>query len=289
MPGMGGGHDATGVASGGGGAAAGARAWLDWYAAMGVTGLDLLPAEPLPAAAMPRVASRLAPVAAVAATARPSPAAVRPRGEHAGTPVAREIASSCQSLDALRRALETFDGCALRETATRLCFADGSPDARIMLIGEAPGSEEDRQGLPFVGKSGKLLDRMLATIGLDRGRVWITNAIFWRPPGNRTPTPAEIAVCQPFLERQIELIRPRLIVFLGGIAARALLGLSDGVTRLRGRRLAYHAEPLPEPIPALVMFHPAYLLRQPLQKAFAWRDLLTIQRWLETPEATATA
>jgi DNA polymerase len=201
---------------------------------------------------------------------------------------AREIASSCGSLEALRRALEAFDGCALRETATRLCFADGSPDARIMLIGEAPGSEEDRQGRPFVGKSGKLLDRMLATIGLDRTRVWVTNAIFWRPPGNRTPTPAEIAVCQPFLERQIELIRPRLIVFLGGIAARALLGLSDGVTRLRGRWLAYHAERLPEPIPALVMFHPAYLLRQPLQKPFAWRDLLTIQSWLENHDVAAT-
>lgn len=289
MPRMGGGHDAIGIRSGGGTAAAGARAWLDWYAAMGVTGIDAWPADATPNRSAPRATARPGPTAGAAATAGPHASPARPRGERAGVLAAREVAASCESLAALRRALETFDGCALRETATRLCFADGSPDARIMLIGEAPGSEEDRQGLPFVGKSGKLLDRMLATIGLDRSSVWITNAIFWRPPGNRTPTPAEIAVCQPFLERQIELIRPRLIVFLGGIAARALLGLSDGVTRLRGRRLAYHAAQLPEPIPALVMFHPAYLLRQPLQKPFAWRDLLTIQSWLESHNIPATS
>lgn len=285
---MGGGHDAIGIGSRGETAAAGARAWLDWYKAMGVTVADWLAAEPTPTRAMPRRTAP--PVATVRSTARAgsSPPPTPVASERAGVLAAREIASSCGSLEALRRALEAFDGCALRETATRLCFADGSPDARIMLIGEAPGSEEDRQGRPFVGKSGKLLDRMLATIGLDRTRVWVTNAIFWRPPGNRTPTPAEIAVCQPFLERQIELIRPRLIVFLGGIAARALLGLSDGVTRLRGRRLAYHAERLPEPIPAVVMFHPAYLLRQPLQKPFAWRDLLTIQSWLENHDVAAT-
>ena len=149
-----------------------------------------------------------------------------------------------------------------------------------MLIGEAPGAEEDRRGKPFVGPSGQLLDRMLATIGLDRSTVYITNVIYWRPPGNRSPTPAEIAACQPFLERQIELIRPRLIVFVGGIAARGLLGVKEGVTKLRGRRLIYSPADGTS-IPALVMFHPAYLLRQPAHKRLAWRDLLAIQRLLD--------
>lgn len=291
---MGGGQDAIGVPSGAGAVVADARAWLDWYAAMGVSVVAeaLIETGPSPTIRRSEAGARAEASPGEAAAAPRSAGLSAPRSggpERAGVVAARQAAAACQSLHELRRALEVFDGCALRETATRLCFADGNPDAAIMLIGEAPGSEEDRQGLPFVGKSGKLLDRMLATIGLDRTKVWITNAIFWRPPGNRTPTPAEIAVCQPFLERQIELIRPQLIVFLGGIAARALLGLSDGVTRLRGRRLAYRGERLPEPIPALVMFHPAYLLRQPLQKAFAWRDLLTIKSWLENPDVTAGA
>ena len=192
---------------------------------------------------------------------------------------ARAIAAACQSVDEIEAALRTFDGCALRETALHLCFADGNPAARLMLIGEAPGAEEDRQGKPFVGPSGQLLDRMLATIGLDRTRVYITNSIYWRPPGNRTPTPAEIAACQPFLERQIELIRPKLIGFVGGIAARGLLGVKEGVTKLRGRRLLYRLAD-GSTLPALVMFHPAYLLRQPAHKRLAWRDLLTIRELL---------
>src|SRR5262249_45833990 len=153
-------------------------------------------------------------------------------------------------------------------TATRLCFADGSQQARLMLIGEAPGVEEDRQGKPFVGQSGQLLDRMLATVGLDRTLVYITNCIFWRPPGNRAPTADEIAICQPFLERQIELLGPDLILFLGGTAARVLLGLEEGVTRLRGRRYVHRAGE--REIPARVTFHPAYLLRQPIQKRLVW-------------------
>ena len=149
-----------------------------------------------------------------------------------------------------------------------------------MMIGEAPGAEEDRQGKPFVGPSGQLLDKMLATIGLDRGSVYITNCIYWRPPGNRSPTQAEIAACQPFLERQIELLRPRLMVFVGGIAARGLLGVKDGVTKLRGRRLVYALADGTQ-IPAMVMFHPAYLLRQASQKRLAWRDLLTMRQLLQ--------
>ena len=149
------------------------------------------------------------------------------------------MAAACHSLAELAAALERFDGCPLQQTATRLCFADGNPQAKLMLIGEAPGAEEDRQGKPFVGPSGQLLDRMLAAIGLDRRSVWITNIIFWRPPGNRAPTTAEIAVCQPFLERQIELLRPRHILFLGGSAARGLLEVTEGVTKLRGRPFVY--------------------------------------------------
>jgi DNA polymerase len=192
---------------------------------------------------------------------------------------ARETAAACRSIAELERALAAFDGCALKETALNLCFADGNPAAEVMLIGEAPGAEEDRQGRPFVGPSGQLLDRMLAAIGLDRGSVYITNVIYWRPPGNRSPTPAEIAACQPFLERQIELIRPKVIVFVGGIAARGLLGVKEGVTKLRGRRLLHHLAD-GTTVPALVMFHPAYLLRTPAQKRLAWRDLLTMRRLL---------
>ena len=192
---------------------------------------------------------------------------------------ARSVASGCRSLDELAHALERFDGCPLKQTATRLCFADGSPDAQLMLIGEAPGAEEDRQGVPFVGPSGQLLDRMLATIGLDRRSVWITNVIFWRPPGNRSPTTTEVAVCQPFVERQIELLRPRHILFLGGSAARGLLEVTEGVTKLRGRPFLYRPAQ-GDPIAASITFHPAYLLRQPLQKRLAWRDLLTLRRQL---------
>jgi DNA polymerase len=195
---------------------------------------------------------------------------------------ARALAAACATLGELEQALARFEGCALKETATRLCFADGSPQAPLMLVGEAPGAEEDRQGKPFVGPSGQLLDRMLAAIGLDRSAVWITNIIFWRPPGNRPPTTTEVAICQPFLERQIELLAPRLILFLGGSAARALLEVSDGVTKLRGRRFTYQPAGA-APIPAFVTFHPAYLLRQPLQKRLVWRDMLALQQELERP------
>ena len=153
---------------------------------------------------------------------------------------AREIAAACRSVAELERALADLRRLrAQGDRAQSLLRRRQSGAPRLMLIGEAPGAEEDRQGKPFVGPSGQLLDRMLATIGLDRTSVYITNVIYWRPPGNRAPTPAEIAACQPFLERQIELIRPRLIVFVGGIAARGLLGVKEGVTKLRGRRLLY--------------------------------------------------
>jgi uracil-DNA glycosylase len=261
-------------------------AWLDWYRAMGAT--EWLGERPLDrrALAVSEAGGRHeiwspAPPASTPAVpqARPAPPPM-PASAARVAASARETAAACRSVAEIEAALRTFDGCALKETALKLCLADGNPGAELMLIGEAPGAEEDRQGKPFVGPSGQLLDRMLATIGLNRTRVYITNSIYWRPPGNRAPTAAEIAACQPFLERQIELIRPKLIVFVGGIAARGLLGVKEGVTKLRGRRLLY---PLADgsTVPAMVMFHPAYLLRQPSHKRLAWRDLLAIRKLLD--------
>jgi uracil-DNA glycosylase len=192
---------------------------------------------------------------------------------------ARDAARSAASLEELRAILQAFEGCALRMTAKRLVFADGNPQGRVMFVGEAPGREEDLEGLPFVGRSGKLLDRMMAAIGLDRGGAYIANIIPWRPPGNRTPTPQESAICLPFILRQIELADPDVLVCLGGPAAQALLGVKEGILRTRGRFLPYHTGS--REIRAIATLHPAYLLRQPLQKRLAWRDFLAIQRALE--------
>jgi uracil-DNA glycosylase len=188
---------------------------------------------------------------------------------------AREAAASAQSLDELRAMLERFEGCALRFTANRLVFADGNPDARVMFVGEAPGREEDIAGRPFVGRSGQLLDRMLAAIGLNRTSAYIANVIPWRPPGNRTPTPQESQICLPFIKRQIALADPDILVCLGGPSAAALLGMTDGIRKFRGRWRTYHTGT--REIRAIATFHPAYLLRTPLEKRFAWRDFLTIR------------
>jgi DNA polymerase len=195
---------------------------------------------------------------------------------------AREAAKAATDLAALRAALEQFDGCALKKTATNLVFADGNPAADVMLIGEAPGADEDRQGKPFVGVSGQLLDRMMAAIGLDRTTFYITNVCFWRPPGNRKPTEAELAAQLPFVTRHIELVRPKVLVLVGGSSAQGLLGLNDGITRLRGRWFDYTSPNLPAPIPTIPIFHPAYLLRQPGLKREAWRDLLKLRQRLST-------
>ena len=151
-----------------------------------------------------------------------------------------------------------------------------------MFVGEAPGAEEDRRGLPFVGASGRLLDRMLAAIGLDRGNVFITNVIYWRPPGNRTPLPAEVAACLPFVERAIELVDPAVLVLLGGASAKTLLGRQEGIMRLRGRWHSFATPRMASPIPAMATFHPAYLLRSPGQKREAWRDFLAVRERLDT-------
>jgi DNA polymerase len=180
--------------------------------------------------------------------------------------------------------LAAFEGCALKQTATNLVFADGNPDSGLMLIGEAPGADEDRLGLPFVGVSGRLLDRMLAAIGRDRTGTYITNILPWRPPGNRQPTPAEMAMCLPFVQRHVELVRPRIIVLIGGTSAKTLLGTAEGIMRLRGRWFDYRSPGLARPIPALATFHPAYLLRSPAQKREAWRDFLALKKKIESAD-----
>jgi DNA polymerase len=227
--------------------------------------------------------------AAVPANTKPAPRAVQrePSSYAASTaPLspdeaalsAREAAKSARTLDELRAILEGFDGCALKATATRLVFADGNPQARLMLVGEAPGRDEDIEGLPFVGRSGKLLDRMLAAIGLDRTQVYIANIVPWRPPGNRDPSPHESAICLPFIRRQIELCNPDLLVCLGKPSMQTLLGLNEPISKARGRWIKFDTGT--REIRAMPTFHPAFLLRSPLQKRFAWRDFLAIKKAL---------
>lgn len=208
------------------------------------------------------------------------PVTAAPPGPEEAARTAGELAASAQTLEELRAALEGFDGCGLKRTAGRLVFADGNPHARIMLVGEAPGADEDRQGLPFVGRAGQLLDRMLASIGMDRTQVYIANVVPWRPPGNRTPSPQETAICLPFMLRQIALVNPDILVCLGGSATQTLLGVKDGIMRARGRWQDFivHAEGGDRTIKALATLHPAYLLRQPSHKRLAWKDLRLLKK-----------
>jgi uracil-DNA glycosylase family 4 len=235
-----------------------------------------------PPQARPSLAEAPGPLAGFAAP-KPTPPAPRPAFAKPGTvnPAAvgaRELAAAARNLEELAEALAAFDGCALKKTATNLVFADGNPQARIMFVGEAPGADEDRAGKPFVGVSGQLLDRMLAWIGLDRTRFYITNIIFWRPPGNRTPTSDEVAACMPFVIRHIELVAPAILVPVGGPSTEALLQRRDGISKLHGRWFEYQTPGLERPIPTFPIFHPAFLLRSPGQKRAAWRDLLTMRQ-----------
>ena len=193
---------------------------------------------------------------------------------------ARALAASCTTLAELKNAVANFEGCELKRYATNTVFADGNASGRIMLIGEAPGRDEDAQGLPFVGRAGKLLDLMLASIGLDRTKVYITNVLNWRPPQNREPSPEEAAACLPFLHRHIELADPQVLILLGAVSVRHLLGLQDGITRLRGKWLVYQNPGAGRAIPVMPTLHPAYLLRQPAAKRLAWRDLLAVSEKL---------
>ncbi|WP_192385937.1 uracil-DNA glycosylase, partial [Mesorhizobium silamurunense] len=190
--------------------------------------------------------------------------------------LARQLAASASTLDELRQHMAAFDGCNLKFTAKNLVFADGNPNADLMLVGEAPGRDEDLEGLPFVGRSGRLLDRMLAAIGLDRTSAYIANVIPWRPPGNRTPTPHETEICRPFIERQIELVNPKVLVNLGGPSAKTLLNTTEGILRLRGN-WRVHTTASGTAIPAMPTLHPAYLLRTPAHKKLAWRDFLEVK------------
>lgn len=199
-----------------------------------------------------------------------------------GDPVlaARRLAAKARTLGELEDIVRDFDGCLLRTTAKTTCFADGSPEARVMFIGEAPGRDEDLSGTPFVGRAGQLLDKMLAAIGRDRKSVYITNIVYWRPPGNRNPTPLEASICRPFTEAQIALLRPKVLVFLGGSAAKQMLNTSTGIMRLRGKWSTY-TPAQGEPIKAMATLHPAFLLRQPGQKKLAWKDFQNIRHALE--------
>src|ERR1700722_6379604 len=257
------------------------RELLAFYLEAGVDcALTEEPANRLADPGLEPVASETAPPKPVR-TAAPVPAA---RVEAAQAPEAaivsaREAARTAPTLEALRALLEDFDGCALKSTATRLVFSDGNPKARIMFVGEAPGREEDLEGLPFVGRSGKLLDRMIAAIGLDRTKAYIANVIPWRPPGNRTPTPQETQICLPFIQRQIELVNPDVLVTLGNPSTQTLLGSREGIMKTRGRWFDYDTGS--RTIRALATFHPAYLLRSPSYKRMAWQDLRSVAKALE--------
>lgn len=235
--------------------------------------------RPAPPAAPP--ANQPGGPAAAAAPALWTPGESRLVSPDAAVASARGLAEGARDLAELKAALQAFEGCDLKKTATNLVFADGNPASRIMLIGEAPGADEDRRGLPFVGVSGQLLDRMLAAIGLTRESVYISNILFWRPPGNRTPTPAEIAACLPFVERHITLVDPTHVMLLGGLAAKTLLASKEGILKLRGRWGSLQPPGLSHPVPALATLHPAYLLRQPAQKRLAWRDFLSFRAALD--------
>jgi len=228
--------------------------------------------------------------AAPAATTPPRRAAETPAMPPVAIPLespaaiedARAAANAANTLEELQAAIAAFEGCALKRTAKNTVFSDGNPDTRVMVIGEAPGADEDRLGKPFVGVSGQLLDRMLASIGLDRQTgFYITNILPWRPPGNRTPTSGEIATCLPFIERHITLVDPKMIILAGGVAAKTIFQTSEGIMKLRGRWFDYHPAMLKAAVPTMAIFHPAYLLRSPAQKREAWRDLLAIQQKLD--------
>jgi uracil-DNA glycosylase len=223
---------------------------------------------------------REAPVAAPAV----SRSEIAPPPE-AAIALAREAARTAPTLEELRALLEKFDGCALKNTATRLVFSDGNPQARIMFVGEAPGRDEDIEGLPFVGRSGKLLDRMIAAIGLDRSKAYIANVIPWRPPGNRTPTPQETQICLPFVQRQIELVNPDVLVTLGNPSTQTLLSTRDGIMKTRGKWFNYDTGT--RTIRAIATFHPAYLLRSPSYKRMSWQDLRAIAKALEQAQPSS--
>jgi DNA polymerase len=198
---------------------------------------------------------------------------------------ARTAAAAAPDLEALKEAIAAFEGCPLRYSGARQAvFARGNPQAPVMIVGEGPGGEEDERGEPFVGRAGKLLDKMVEAAGLT-GRVFITNTVFWRPPGNRTPSPEEQAACMPFVERAIELIQPKLLLLAGGASAKAMLRTNEGILSLRGKWSVWTSADGRLTVPALPSLHPAFLLRQPQAKKKAWADLLSLAVKLESLES----
>jgi len=256
-----------------------AHAILDWYNAAGVDlAVGEVPVDRF-AATLPNKSAPIIPQKNAKASASPSVTPTPPVPLHADPTEANELAAKATSLQELEQILGDYDGCALKLRATQLVFADGNPEADIMLIGEAPGRDEDLQGKPFVGRSGQLLDKMLAAIGLDRTKVYIANTVPWRPPGNRTPTPAEIATCLPFLHRQIELVAPKFIITLGAPAAQTMFETKSTITKMRGQWRDLDLGTFS--VKALPTLHPAFLLRQPAQKRLVWRDLLSLKQAID--------
>lgn len=230
-------------------------------------------------------APTLAPPKSAQAAAAPHKPAIRKAAKAPAQTApedARKAAAAAASLAELRDAIEAFDGCALKKTARQLVFSDGVEGAPVMVVGEAPGRDEDAAGKPFVGRSGQLLDRMLESVGFSREtNLFISNVIFWRPPGNRPPTQGEVAACVPFIERAVALARPKILLLAGGFAAQTVLKRDDGVMRLRGKKLTAALPGLTEPLHAMVMLHPAYLLRRPQDKRLAWQDLQVLAQWAD--------
>lgn len=252
------------------------QALLAWQSDMGADeALDDSPARPseeVPASSTKQTAEKPAAtiVTPIATVSSPLEAAV----------TSRKLADACTSLDALREAISNFKELSICRTATNTVISDGQPDAEIMLIGEAPGANEDIQGIPFCGESGQLMDNLLRWVGLERSRnIYISNTVFWRPPGNRKPTPEELAVCRPFVEKHIALVKPKILLLIGGTATLSLLDTKTGITKLRGQYFDYTNPYLDEPIPATALFHPSYLLRSPMQKKSFWFDLLAIRQY----------
>lgn len=265
------------------------RQLLEWYSEAGVDeAIDdgvtdyFAPAQASPAQTSSAVAAETAPARpAHAPVAANPPASPLHHTPSAAIAKARALADSAATLEELELAVRGFDGCAIKKTASKTVFCDGNPAARLMIIGEAPGAQEDIQGIPFCGPSGMLLDRMLAAIGLDRKSVYISNTVFWRPPGNRQPSPEETSICLPFVEKHIALVKPSLLMLAGGTATNTLLRKDASISRLRGKLYDYSNAYLDTPLPTAVTFHPSYLLRSPAQKRLAWHDLQMIQAFLE--------
>jgi DNA polymerase len=258
------------------------RELLEWYLEAGVD--EAVGEQPVNYfAAAPDTKTGPAPTEPPAKNQAPAPSYSPSPLHHtpsAAIAAARVLADGAATITELEAAVRAFDGCAIKKTASKTVFSDGNPKARVMIIGEAPGAQEDIQGIPFCGPSGMLLDRMLAAIGLDRTTTYISNTIFWRPPGNRQPSPEEISICLPFVEKHIALVNPALLILSGGTATTALLREDASISRLRGRVYQYNNSYLTAPLPTVLMYHPSYLLRSPAQKRLAWDDLIMIKQLL---------